>query len=104
VEPGSFRTGFLTTDSRRVPGERIPAYADTAGQLLDAVEAGDGHQPGNPVQAVAAIRRLAAIAEPPLRLQLGSDCVNLVESKLASVVKELGQWRGLALSTDFKPA
>ncbi len=60
--------------------------------------------PLNPVQAVVAIRRLAAIAEPPLRLQLGSDCVNLVESKLASVVKELGQWRGLALSTDFKPA
>jgi hypothetical protein len=87
-----------------VPGKRIPAYADTAGQLLDAVEASDGHQPGDLVQAVAAIRRLAAIAEPPLRLQLGSDCVNLVEGKLTSVAEELGQWRDLALSTDFKPA
>jgi hypothetical protein len=102
--PGSFRTGFLTTDSRRVPGERIPAYADTAGQLLDAAQVGSGHRPGDPVQAVAAIRRLAATAEPPLRLQLGSDCVNPVEGKLASVAKELGQWRELALSTDFKPA
>jgi NAD(P)-dependent dehydrogenase (short-subunit alcohol dehydrogenase family) len=104
VEPGSFRTEFLTTDSRRVPVERIPAYADTTGQLLDAVQAGCGHQPGDPVQAVAAIRRLAAAAEPPLRLQLGSDCVDLVEGKLASVAKELDQRRELALSTDFKPA
>jgi hypothetical protein len=46
----------------------------------------------------------AAAAEPPLRLQLGSDCVNLVEGKLADVTKELGQWRDLALSTDFKHA
>jgi hypothetical protein len=53
------------------------------------VEAGDGHQPGDPVQAVAAIRRLAAAAEPPLRLQLGSGCVNLVEGTLASVAKEI---------------
>ncbi len=104
VEPGSFRTEFLTTDSRRVPGERIPAYTDTAGQHLNAVQAGCGHQPGDPVQAVAAIRRLAAAAEPPLRLQLSSDCVNLVEGKLASVAKELDQWRELALSTDFNPA
>jgi hypothetical protein len=95
---------FLTTDSRRVPGERIAAYAGTAGQFLDAVEVGDGQQPGDPVQAVAAIRRLAAAAEPPPRLQLGSDCVSLVEGKLASVAKELSQWRDLALSTDFRHA
>ena len=36
----------------------------------------------------ATSRRLAAV-EPPLRLQLGSDCVTLVEGKLDSVAKEL---------------
>ena len=35
-----------------------------------------------------------------LRLQLGSDCVGLVENKLTSVAKELDRWRELAVSTD----
>jgi NAD(P)-dependent dehydrogenase (short-subunit alcohol dehydrogenase family) len=101
VEPGSFRTEFLTADSKRRPGKDVPAYADTVGQLHAAIEANNGRQPGDPAKAVAAIRRLVAAAEPPLRLQLGSDCVTLVEDKLASVAKELDQWRELALSTDF---
>jgi len=100
VEPGAFRTDFLTPESRRRPEAEIPAYADTVGALQAAVEAGSGRQPGNPVLAVAAIRELVTAAEPPLRLQLGSDCVGLVENKLSSVAKELDQWRELALSTD----
>jgi NAD(P)-dependent dehydrogenase (short-subunit alcohol dehydrogenase family) len=101
VEPGSFRTEFLTPGSRRGPGVDIPAYAPTVGALRSAVAAGDGHQPGDPTKAVAALRELVAAADPPLRLQLGSDCVSLVEGKLAAVADELHRWRGLALSTDF---
>jgi NAD(P)-dependent dehydrogenase (short-subunit alcohol dehydrogenase family) len=104
VEPGSFRTGFLSAGSRRLAQEVIPAYADTVGALRTGVEAGDGRQPGDPAKAVSAILRLAAAPSPPLRLQLGSDCVALVEGKLDSVTAELGQWRELALSTDFVPA
>ena len=89
-----------STESRRRPEAEIPAYADTVGALQAAVEAGDGRQPGNPVHAVAAIRELVTAAEPPLCLQLGSDCVGLVENKLTSVAKELDRWRELALSTD----
>ena len=73
VEPGAFRTDFLTTESRRRPEAEIPAYADTVAALQAAVEAGGGRQPGNPVHAVAAIRELVTAADPPLRLQLGSD-------------------------------
>jgi hypothetical protein len=65
------------------------------------VAANDGRQPGDPARAVAAIRQLTVAVDPPLRLQLGSDSVALVEGKLAAVAKELGQWRELALSTDF---
>ncbi|PRY39660.1 oxidoreductase [Umezawaea tangerina] len=104
VEPGSFRTGFLTPDSRRGPATTIPAYAGTVGVLRTAIEGNDGRQPGDPVKAAAAIRRLVAAAEPPSRLQLGSDSVALVEGKLAAVAEELSAWRPLALSTDFEPA
>lgn len=101
VEPGSFRTQFLTEDSRRQPKETIPAYDATVGEIRAAIEVGDGHQPGDPVRAAAAIRQLAAVPGPPLRLQLGTDCVALVEGKLAAVATELARWRDLALSTDF---
>jgi NAD(P)-dependent dehydrogenase (short-subunit alcohol dehydrogenase family) len=104
VEPGSFRTQFLTEDSQRQARQVIPAYDGTAGQLRAGIQAGNGHQPGDPVKAAAAIRQLAAAPEPPLRLQLGGDCVTLVEGKLASVAAELGHWRDLALSTDFTVA
>ena len=34
-------------------------------------------------------------------VQLGSDCVALVESKLDIVRDELDRWRELSLSTDY---
>jgi NAD(P)-dependent dehydrogenase (short-subunit alcohol dehydrogenase family) len=103
VEPGSFRTDFLTTESRREANGGPRAYTDTVGKLLVAIEANNGHQPGDPDKAVAAIRLVVADPEPPLRLHLGTDCVRLVEGKLAVVADELDRWRDLALSTDFAP-
>jgi hypothetical protein len=88
-------------ESRRQAAESIAAYADTVGKLTEAIQAGDGRQPGDPAKAAAAIRRLVAADRPPLRLPLGSDCVSLVEGKLATVAEELDRWRELALSTDF---
>jgi NAD(P)-dependent dehydrogenase (short-subunit alcohol dehydrogenase family) len=101
VELGSFRTDFLSGGSVRRAEQPIAAYQGTAGQLVGALDGSNGRQPGDPARAVAAIRELAEAADPPLRLPLGSDCVALVEDKLASVGSELSQWRELALSTDF---
>ncbi|MGW5723663.1 oxidoreductase [Amycolatopsis sp. NPDC003865] len=101
VEPGSFRTGFLTETSRRRTAATLPAYAGTVGALQTAIARGDGRQPGDPAKAVAAIRAVVASAQPPLRLPLGADCVQLVEAKLAEVDGELARWRELALSTGF---
>ncbi len=78
----------------------VPVPCLPIGALQAAVAATDGKQPGDPMRAVAAIRDLVAAAESPVRLPLGSDCVALVEGKLASVAKDLDEWRELALSTD----
>jgi NAD(P)-dependent dehydrogenase (short-subunit alcohol dehydrogenase family) len=48
VEPGSFRTNFLSPDSVRRAAQSIPAYADTVGQFVAALETNSGHQPGDP--------------------------------------------------------
>ena len=101
IEPGSFRTEFLSGNSRSAPNESIPAYAGTVGALQTAFARNDGRQPGDPQKAAEVIARVASMPEPPFRLQLWSDSVSLVENKLASVRDELTRWRELAVSTDF---
>jgi hypothetical protein len=45
--------------------------------------------------------KITEVERPPLRLQLGRDCVAAVEAKLEYVKQELEQWRHLAESTAF---
>lgn len=101
IEPGSFRTDFLSSGSRRSPERIIDDYEPTVGPLRAAVAANDGRQPGDPARAVAAMLEIAAMEAPPLRAQLGSDSVAIVEAKLEAVAAELAAHRRLALSTDF---
>ena len=101
VEPGSFRAEFLSGDSRRETPVKITDYEPSVGPLLQAIAGSNGKQPGNPAQAVEAIRALITMSVPPLRLQLGSDAVKLVENKLDRVRAELEANRETSLSTDF---
>jgi NAD(P)-dependent dehydrogenase (short-subunit alcohol dehydrogenase family) len=104
VEPGSFRTEFLAHGGQRRPENTIDAYASTVGALQEAIDANDGLQLGDPVKAVAAIRALAAIDEPPLRLPLGSDCLALFEQKVAALSETVGAERSRASATDYASA
>ena len=82
---------------------QIDVLVDNAGYgLFGAIEEiSDAQARADPARAVAAIREPAAADQPPLRLHLGTDCVNFVEGKFATVAEELDEWRELALSTDL---
>lgn len=69
--------------------------------MREALAHFDGRQPGDPVKAAKAIVDVTETAEPPLRLQLGTDAVERVEAKLDLVRRELDQWRDVALSTSI---
>jgi NAD(P)-dependent dehydrogenase (short-subunit alcohol dehydrogenase family) len=75
VEPGFFRTEFLSGQSVRFGGQEIADYADRSGKL-----------------------RLAGTEAPPLRFAAGADAVGVVETKLAGVRAELDAWRELSVS------
>ncbi|MEU3986408.1 oxidoreductase [Streptomyces sp. NPDC026672] len=100
VEPGYFRTDFLDPTSLATGVHVIEDYAATSGAMRDAVPGINHAQPGDPVKAAEAIVELAAVAEPPLRLQLGNDTLQAVEAKLESVRKEMEAWRHVAVTTD----
>ncbi|MEU3406434.1 oxidoreductase [Streptomyces sp. NPDC006670] len=99
IEPGGFRTDFLNSSSIRFEPATLPDYAAGAGPVREALAANDGLQPGDPVKAAKAVVDITEAAEPPLRLQLGTDAVERVEAKLALVRRELDTWRHTSVST-----
>jgi len=104
IEPGYFRTDFLDGSSLRIARHRIEDYDPTAGASRTLSENTNHLQPGDPRRAVAAILQIVDASEPPLRLQLGADCVARVEGKLDYVRGELETWRELSLSTNYADA
>ena len=100
VEPGPFRTDFLTPRSIRFGQELIADYDERRATLLAGVEERNGRQPGDPAKLAEAIVSLAETDTPPLRFIAGAVAVSTVETKLASMRAELDRWRQLSLSTD----
>ena len=104
VEPGFFRTDFLSPQSLSSTRRQIDDYAETVGAMRTFAAGADHQQPGNPAKLADAMLRIVEANEPPLRLPLGTDTVARIEAKHAFVEQELAVWRDVAVSTDFTPA
>jgi NAD(P)-dependent dehydrogenase (short-subunit alcohol dehydrogenase family) len=102
IEPGPFRTDFLDASSLGRVARVIDDYSGTSGAARQWADSSHQGQPGDPVKGAAAIVAVGVSEEPPLRLQLGSDSVAAVETKLAQVAAELATWRMLAESTEYE--
>lgn len=100
VEPGPFRTEFLTTRSLRLGKNPIADYDDRRATLLSGIEERNGRQPGDPAKLAEAIVSLSKTAEPPLRFLAGSVAFRAAEEKIAGMRSEFERWRQLSLSTD----
>jgi NAD(P)-dependent dehydrogenase (short-subunit alcohol dehydrogenase family) len=101
VEPGPFRTDFLSPESLRVGGKLVADYDDRRAQLQASFEQRNGRQPGDPAKLAAVIVRLANEAQPPMRFVAGSFAVDAADAKLAAMRTELDLWRRLGVSTDY---
>lgn len=104
VEPGYFRTDFLDGTSLSQTQQQIGDYSATVGAMREFAAGHNHQQPGDPARLAVAMLVLVDAEQPPLRLPLGSDTVEAIESKNAFVAEELRQWRELAMSTDFAAA
>src|SRR5437016_11128182 len=101
VEPGGFRTDFAGT-STTIHDSRSE-YDSTVGAMARYQRDYNGKQPGDPAKAAAVILYIASLAEPPLRLLLGSDAANAAEKKDMARIEADRRWRDLSVSTDFHP-
>ena len=100
VEPGPFRTDFLSGNSLRFGDETLADYDGRRAQLRGAFEQRNGRQPGDPARLADAIAHLANAPNPPLRFIAGAIAVDAAEAKLAGMRAELDQWRALSIGTD----
>jgi NAD(P)-dependent dehydrogenase (short-subunit alcohol dehydrogenase family) len=99
VQPGYFRTNFLSAGSLAVPQNQIADYQNVRDTVNFHQNDMDQQQAGDPEKAAAAMISITKEANPPLNLFLGEDAYGLVEKKLAFVQNELATWKELTLST-----
>jgi len=100
IEPGGFRTDFAGSSTTIREGR--PEYDSTVGATARFQRDYNGRQPGDPVKAAAVIVHIASLAEPPLRLPLGSDAARAIEQADLARIKADKRWRDLSVSTDFE--
>jgi NAD(P)-dependent dehydrogenase (short-subunit alcohol dehydrogenase family) len=101
VEPGPFRTDFLTPESIKFVAVPVADYDERRTAMRASFEQRNGSQPGDPVLLAQALVTLANAAKPPLRFTAGAMAVNGLDAKLAGMKAELDAWRELGLATDY---
>lgn len=100
IEPGFFRTEFLSADSARFAEHPVADYAEASAQLRSFYKQRNGQQAGDPVKLAALFVKLADEAKPPLRFAAGSDAVEIAQTKITALQTELDRWKSLSASTD----
>ena len=101
VEPGAFRTDFLSERSIRDAAVEIPDYAPTAGAVRAALAKMAGKQSGDPLKGVAAIFQITREPKPPLHLVLGSDALRRTRDQQAQLAADMQRFEAVALGTDY---
>jgi NAD(P)-dependent dehydrogenase (short-subunit alcohol dehydrogenase family) len=103
VEPGYFRTDFLTTDSLALPAWTTDAYPGLREMTENHLKL-QGSQLGNPVKGAEAIIRQIVSGEGPLRQLLGSDAHAYATAKVDALRANLEATAQTADATDFADA
>lgn len=100
LAPGQFRTDWAGRSMIRAP-RSIADYDEVMDPIRAARQAKSGNQPGDPAKAAQALLRLVAADEPPTRLYLGADALQLVEAKIDAMKAEIVAWQQVSRMTDF---
>jgi NAD(P)-dependent dehydrogenase (short-subunit alcohol dehydrogenase family) len=101
IEPGYFRTEFLTSGSLAVPSNPIDAYKEVRDSQAAHQNDINNQQPGDPAKACDVIIAAAESEHAPLHLFLGPDAYAIANAKIADVQNDMKAWSALATATNF---
>jgi NAD(P)-dependent dehydrogenase (short-subunit alcohol dehydrogenase family) len=100
VEPGPFRTDFLTARSLRVGAQALPDYDAMRAKMLAGFEARNGKQAGDPARLARAVVEMAGSATAPLRFLAGSQAFDMGVAKLNAMREDITAWEAASRATD----
>lgn len=104
IEPGYFRSNFLSADHKIVRKHTISDYDGTVVRRTEErVEKTNLNQPGDPAKGAKVIVDVLSGAtgkEIPLRLALGADANKIIKGKCEDTIKLLDEWKEVTSSTD----
>lgn len=101
VEPGYFRTEFLSSGSLAVPSNPIDAYREVRDTQIAHQQDINNQQPGDPAKGCDVIIAAAESENAPLHLFLGPDAYAVAGAKIADIQKDMEDWKALATATNF---
>ncbi|KIW90300.1 uncharacterized protein Z519_08944 [Cladophialophora bantiana CBS 173.52] len=104
IEPGYFRSNFLSSGHKSLHVKHISDYDGTAVRRTEErVERTNQNQPGDPAKGAKVIVDVLTGAtgkEIPLRLALGADAYRIIRGKCEETIKGLDEWKEITSSTD----
>ena len=108
VEPGAFRTQFLSSFVEPVAGMNKDYVGMPLEDALHMFRSANGNQPGDPFKAAQRIvevvsgKGMGAGKGDLLRLPLGPDCYKRFQAKIENMQENLAQAKEIAHSTSFE--
>ncbi|KAJ5332091.1 Short-chain dehydrogenase/reductase SDR [Penicillium brevicompactum] len=106
IEPGYFRTNFLSGGHKVVAQNRLPELDIATESTRAGLAAYNHHQPGDPakgarviVEALTKTGRCEGRKLPP-RLALGRDAITAIRAAMARNQEGLDQWQDVVMTTD----
>lgn len=102
VNPGMFRTEFLTKESATYANPSIEDYSDRRARNQDAYNTQNGKQAGDPVKLAEALIKISENVQPPRRFIAGSDAVSIAEHKIADLQDQINHYRDISTSMSYE--
>jgi NAD(P)-dependent dehydrogenase (short-subunit alcohol dehydrogenase family) len=100
VEPGSFKTDFIKR-SFVANDSQIDDYKELVNKSRQDMLDDHGKQPGDPKKAALAMIQVVDSDNPPHRLALGADAVEIIDYALEFMKGDLDAWREVSVNTAF---
>ncbi|TDD57024.1 SDR family NAD(P)-dependent oxidoreductase [Nonomuraea terrae] len=100
VEPGGIRTGWAAGAAISAGGISAD-YEQTVGWWLKEFADYSGKEPGDPARMAKAIVDVVGVQDPPLRLLLGTDALEIALSAEEARLEEARKWAEVSRSTDL---
>lgn len=100
IEPGFFRTEFLSNSSVHYGERKIEDYA-IFGNARELMASADGQQQGDPAKLAQVVCQMVEMESPPRQLLIGNDAIRYVMPSLEARIKEIREFAALSNTTDF---